>query len=235
VKACSVEGCGRKHKGRGLCSRHLQAIRLEERRGAGAPCVVCGAPCRPYSHCCSPRCGQRLGRQKATAKHQPICSVAGCGRQYLATGLCAPHYRRQPEVMAEALSRAKALYWEDPSAARAMARARRAADPEKAREARRRSNRKHRDQTKARKLRWYRTEKGRLNQRKRYERRRAADPEKMRSRNREYKKGLPEAYLRYLLKQQGWPKDVPVPAPTIGVKRMLLMILRKTNQGRTRG
>lgn len=65
ARACTVEGCGRPHYGRGYCSAHWQRIR------AGVSLDV------PL--------------QQTT---RAACTVDGCDRRRKSRGLCAMHYER---------------------------------------------------------------------------------------------------------------------------------------------
>jgi hypothetical protein len=66
TRTCTVEGCDRKHSGRGLCSAHLQ----RDLRGADL-----SAPIQE----------KRPGA---------VCSVDGCERRHLARGYCNAHLKR---------------------------------------------------------------------------------------------------------------------------------------------
>lgn len=95
-KVCSVEGCGKRHKGLGLCNTHYTAFR----RQSGAPCAVsgCAAPsvCRGW---CSTHYQRWTNHGDPLAIFRPSkvddpCSVPGCGREHFGKGYCFTHYGR---------------------------------------------------------------------------------------------------------------------------------------------
>lgn len=74
MKICSVDGCGRRLKARGLCNTHY-----EHRRLAGV------------------RAARAAAREQKfrTLAGQPSCSEVGCGRETSARGLCGRHYQQR--------------------------------------------------------------------------------------------------------------------------------------------
>lgn len=68
IRLCSIEGCGRKHRARGLCTSHYNKSRYtnEQRHPKRpTPCVVCGTVVmrpvdRSRAHCCSVDCRTAL-------------------------------------------------------------------------------------------------------------------------------------------------------------------------------
>lgn len=70
-RTCTVDGCERKHMGRGLCSAHYHRWRRTGRVGDA-----------------------RVNDQKISRTTNPICAVVGCDRPTHSRGWCANHYSR---------------------------------------------------------------------------------------------------------------------------------------------
>jgi hypothetical protein len=68
IKGCSVDGCNRDAKERGLCHGHYQRLR---------------------------RLGQVQAERPLGRKTEGYCLIETCDRTIYAKRLCAPHYRRQ--------------------------------------------------------------------------------------------------------------------------------------------
>ena len=112
MRTCSVEGCERKHRAKGLCEAHY--TRYKRGRSMDAPvkchehrhadlCQVrgCNRPYRSKGYChlhysrAKRGAPLRASVQPRTFHHSYICSVPGCDRPYKAKGLCNVHYMRQ--------------------------------------------------------------------------------------------------------------------------------------------
>ena len=74
MKACSVEGCARKHRARGLCQRHYY---LSWKKGSSPPS--------------SPREPRHVPVHRKPRAFK-ACDVEGCPRPLVARGLCGTHY-----------------------------------------------------------------------------------------------------------------------------------------------
>ncbi len=100
-RVCTVDGCGRKHKARGLCQTHYDQLRT-----AGlvneAVCTIEG--CERALRC-KGLCFMHYGRlrrfgavgEAATRfehNHPAVCTVEGCEREYVTRGLCHMHWDR---------------------------------------------------------------------------------------------------------------------------------------------
>ena len=89
--ACTVSGCGKKHKARGLCRDHYIAA---AKRGDfdRAPCERhrCSKP-----HYTKELCNNHYQAQRKAELAGRICSVSSCDAQIYCKGICAKHYERQ--------------------------------------------------------------------------------------------------------------------------------------------
>lgn len=114
MKLCSIEGCGRKHKGHGLCQSHLvrQRAGLElveslKTHGRGYACQCSAKGCNSVvgRHGARGLCGLHYQRwQKGEPINAPRkrtqypkdtkCSIPECGRPVRSKGLCGCHYQR---------------------------------------------------------------------------------------------------------------------------------------------
>lgn len=105
-RACSVEGCERKHYGRGLCKMHWKwwrntgSVELAVREPR-----VCSVEGCERKHRSNGLCVMHLRRLLDTGSvgeaaprfvhdHPDVCAVDGCVRPYHAKGLCNMHYLR---------------------------------------------------------------------------------------------------------------------------------------------
>lgn len=108
--SCSVEGCDRAHKARGLCNLHYRRLLrvgdpLATRRASSYEGVVCRVPdCDAVPrarHLCSSHYirwriyGDPQGGGPARLRvHPETCTVVGCERSYVTLGFCSLHYKR---------------------------------------------------------------------------------------------------------------------------------------------
>lgn len=109
MKSCTVTGCEKPHKSKGLCGGHYQ------RRKRGLPLdAPLGTKSSREGTCTGPECSdpvlaaglcsahyeqQRSGKP-LTVKRQYVeregsCDASGCERDRLSEGLCQTHYRRR--------------------------------------------------------------------------------------------------------------------------------------------
>lgn len=89
--ACTVAGCGNKHKARGLCRDHYMAA---AKRGdfEMAPCEMHGCSKPHYAH---GLCNNHYQSRRKAGLARRVCGIAGCGRQVYCKGICSMHYERQ--------------------------------------------------------------------------------------------------------------------------------------------
>lgn len=92
-RTCSVEGCDRRPKGRGMCTYHWEKWRATspefdqcETPGCGKPSRCKGLCQRHYNEC-----RRKNGLEKPSQKK---CTSEGCERTLLARGMCRSHYQR---------------------------------------------------------------------------------------------------------------------------------------------
>jgi hypothetical protein len=98
-KSCTVEGCDRKHYGKGFCSKHYASNR---RANNTRQCSVEGCI---RSYVSSGYCGAHYRRmlkrgevgdaQVQRREANRTCSVTGCGLPHDTGGLCTAHHGRQ--------------------------------------------------------------------------------------------------------------------------------------------
>ena len=106
-RRCSVDGCSRPYRARGLCPTHLwrlyrhgdpNAIVRDVSRAVSALCRISG--CTHTRKSGGKVCSMHLERMRRTGTfdRNPVfrdgCSVVGCGRKHDAKGFCSLHYRR---------------------------------------------------------------------------------------------------------------------------------------------
>lgn len=106
IKTCSVDGCERADKARGMCNMHYQRWYSTGDVGSVGPayeprtsdtCVVdlCGSPTKARNLCSMHWTRLRkTGTLDLVPKIIPDCSVAGCDKQSKARGFCGTHYAR---------------------------------------------------------------------------------------------------------------------------------------------
>ena len=101
-KSCSVDGCDRKHKAKGLCSAHYKRrnknnMKPVSNRVRGV-CSVdsCDLPHSSLGFCKSHAERARRGASLDVplVKQRTSCSVEGCGRKHEAKGFCKLHSDR---------------------------------------------------------------------------------------------------------------------------------------------
>lgn len=96
---CSVDGCDRAHYGKTLCAMHYQRWRKTGTTDARPDvCRKCGKPRTPENTIVEKsgkkRCRPCREAYNATFVSETPCSVADCGEQQIAKGLCGKHYQR---------------------------------------------------------------------------------------------------------------------------------------------
>lgn len=98
MTTCSVEGCERKHYGKGLCSKHYARNRRRNntRRCSVDGCLrayvssgYCGAHYRRYLKSGDVGIAEVQVREKGR-----VCSVEGCDRPHRSGGYCQGHHAR---------------------------------------------------------------------------------------------------------------------------------------------
>lgn len=108
-RSCSVDGCDRKHFGRGWCSTHYSRWYVYGDVDADRPVgwrvgtseVVHGTDDGYSNHGCRcDECREAYGiaygmRQTIRGRRLGSCSINGCDLPQYARGLCHPHYERQ--------------------------------------------------------------------------------------------------------------------------------------------
>lgn len=96
TRICSIAGCGRTVKARGLCAAHYARRRRAEVESAATPCLVKG--CRESAWCrgyCDMHYQQfRRSGALRLKEYAARCKVTGCGRSVENRGLCNAHYQR---------------------------------------------------------------------------------------------------------------------------------------------
>lgn len=121
---CRIAGCGRVHKGRGLCGMHYQRV-LAHGITEPVPRQAKVARLCSIAECDRPLlargyCGLHLQRvythgdpsiSLLDRQHGPLCSVPGCARAFARNGLCRTHADRKEAhgspVLADALAAAQ--------------------------------------------------------------------------------------------------------------------------------
>lgn len=74
TRKCTIDGCERKHYGRGWCERHYKRWRTH-----GSP--TAGGPYRKFA-------------SKQTPPADGLCTIEGCQRPHHGLGLCSMHHQR---------------------------------------------------------------------------------------------------------------------------------------------
>lgn len=103
-RTCSIDGCARKFKGRGLCNMHLIRLRRKGDVLAHVPgqifAKVCGVDdCDRKPHAngfCNmhARRWQMYGDPTFRVIYPKVCMVDNCTDVVIALGMCSRHYRR---------------------------------------------------------------------------------------------------------------------------------------------
>jgi HNH endonuclease len=83
MKVCSVEGCGKKCKAKGLCKNHYEPYRKARQIEKNNGCGIDGCN---KEHFRNGFCEEHYAKSK-------VCSVEGCGKKYHGKGFCVEHYR----------------------------------------------------------------------------------------------------------------------------------------------
>lgn len=92
MKPCTVDGCGNKCYGRGLCRSHWDQQRPPCRfDGCSRPRKGRGYCAAHYAQLMRGKTPRPITRQFSTSG---TCSVEGCGGPHVAQDLCSMHYRR---------------------------------------------------------------------------------------------------------------------------------------------
>lgn len=100
TKTCSATDCDRQHFGKGLCQRHLERKRRNDRKAAQAPrCSIQGCDGAVVSRgWCEGHYRRWLDHSDPLAgRLSPVggrCSIDGCERPNAARTWCALHYQR---------------------------------------------------------------------------------------------------------------------------------------------
>lgn len=104
-RECSIDGCDKPHKGRGLCGFHYTRWRYGRemagpKRGSIKVCTVGDCDRRAYGHGLCQMHYQRWRKGQvvpgATKRHSGrICDMPGCDRPHDSRGLCDFHLQRQ--------------------------------------------------------------------------------------------------------------------------------------------
>ncbi len=100
-RVCSVDGCGRPHKGHGLCGSHLRQAKERNSLALNSlPCEAPGCDRRAISRgLCTLHYQRMLAHGDPSHSVKPYrvtdpCSVSGCTESHFGLGMCATHYRR---------------------------------------------------------------------------------------------------------------------------------------------
>lgn len=105
-RTCSVEGCDKREKGRGLCSGHLNRLRRygsPTGRPEPRPALTCSVEGCTREHAARGLCGTHYRRWQKHGdpmislldrEHDGTCTVEGCRSPYKAGGYCEKHYQR---------------------------------------------------------------------------------------------------------------------------------------------
>ena len=109
-RLCSVDGCERRHRARGLCRLHYDKLRTSGAFGAASPCLVWG--CEGI-HVAQGYCKTHYYRKRkyddplAGRDAQPsVCVADGCDAPTIAKGCCSKHYYRNYRRLAAGAERA---------------------------------------------------------------------------------------------------------------------------------
>lgn len=92
-RACSVDGCGRKHFGCGLCNLHYKRQWKIERASTGPKCLVDGCQ---KAHDSRGYCVDHYMEKRRSGFFEdvPLCSVLNCSIPVAGRGYCHNHLRR---------------------------------------------------------------------------------------------------------------------------------------------
>jgi hypothetical protein len=135
MKPCSVEGCVRPLKARGLCGAHYESVRLSRERALRVAArefkfrALGGEP-----HCSETNCARAVRARGLCARHYQrhkkagtlpplvgrparrfLCAEGECGRPVYGRGLCLMHWSRarrlDPKVRAAENTKHQRSYW----------------------------------------------------------------------------------------------------------------------------
>lgn len=110
MRTCTVNGCEKPHRGRGLCGTHYAAWRRGKtkieasaaREKSPRKCICCGEPIPAFRNAkalfCGPACKRKAqyAREKQSPKveRNKPCPIEGCGSPIFAREVCQKHYGR---------------------------------------------------------------------------------------------------------------------------------------------